>query len=96
MAAAAEHAAMTVLQLYRHILRAAKEFPSVKRSTIIREIKAEFRANKDVADPDKLAHCRQLAERGLSDLNAYRSGGSGGGGSGGGGEASITLKGATG
>jgi hypothetical protein len=32
--------------LYRHILRAAKRFPSVKREGILREIKTEFHANK--------------------------------------------------
>ena len=37
---------LTTLTLYRHILKAAKHFPSVKKSSIIREIKHEFRANK--------------------------------------------------
>ncbi len=32
--------------LYRHILRAARRFPSVKREGIIQEIKTEFHANK--------------------------------------------------
>ena len=32
--------------LYRHILRAAQKFPSIKRDTIVQEIKAEFAANK--------------------------------------------------
>lgn len=34
------------LHLYRHILKAAKYFPSRKRDSIIREIKASFRDNK--------------------------------------------------
>eukprot|EP00879_Flechtneria_rotunda_P020906 GHRR01022013.1.p3 GENE.GHRR01022013.1~~GHRR01022013.1.p3 ORF type:complete len:113 (+),score=21.27 GHRR01022013.1:1153-1491(+) len=36
----------TTLQLYRHILRAAKKFPSVKKDGIIQNIKDEFRNNK--------------------------------------------------
>ena len=32
--------------LYRHILRAAKQFPSIKRDSIVQEIKLEFAANK--------------------------------------------------
>lgn len=37
---------ISTLHLYRHILKAAKTFPSVKRNNIIEEIKHEFRANK--------------------------------------------------
>ncbi|PNW73934.1 hypothetical protein CHLRE_13g578800v5 [Chlamydomonas reinhardtii] len=91
-----------VLHLYRHILKAAKYFPSKKRTSIIREIKEEFRSNKTLSDPDRIAHCRVLAERGLSDLQAYVPAGAGAGaGAGGhthsmlGGDISITLKGAT-
>jgi hypothetical protein len=163
-----------MLQLYRHILKAAKHFPSVKRNKIIQQIKEEFRENKvranqvqkpavccchsmycheqpddccchvwpvhiawqllrsivisgaanvgllppsrcattaaggvaymtsclatcavdglqTLTDPDKIAHCRAVAERGLSDLLAYvrmtAAADSG--------EMSITLKGAT-
>ena len=32
--------------LYRHILKAAREFPSKKRDRIIEEIKVEFHQNK--------------------------------------------------
>ncbi|KAG2438896.1 hypothetical protein HYH02_010692 [Chlamydomonas schloesseri] len=87
-----------VLHLYRHILKAAKYFPSKKRTSIIREIKQEFRANKALSDPERIAHCKVVAERGLSDLQAYAPAG----GPGGhhthammGGDISITLKGAT-
>lgn len=38
--------AQNVLSLYRQILKAAQYFPSRKRNNVIREIKAEFRANK--------------------------------------------------
>lgn len=35
-----------VLSLYRHILRAAQRFPSVKRQQVLEDIRLEFRANK--------------------------------------------------
>lgn len=35
-----------MLHLYRRILKAAKHFPSVKKASIIQEIKTEFRENK--------------------------------------------------
>ncbi|KAI8463145.1 MAG: hypothetical protein J3K34DRAFT_445055 [Monoraphidium minutum] len=79
----------SLLQLYRQILKAARDFPSVKKHSIIREIKAEFRANQRLTDSGKIAHCRELAERGLSDLQAYRAA------AGGAGDANISLKGAT-
>lgn len=37
---------MNVARLYRDVLKAAAQFPSVKRAGIIRDIKSEFRANK--------------------------------------------------
>jgi hypothetical protein len=36
---------MPTLHLYRHILKAAKHFPSRKRDRIYEEIRREFRAN---------------------------------------------------
>eukprot|EP00195_Chlamydomonas_chlamydogama_P016168 CAMPEP_0202894654 /NCGR_PEP_ID=MMETSP1392-20130828/4010_1 /ASSEMBLY_ACC=CAM_ASM_000868 /TAXON_ID=225041 /ORGANISM="Chlamydomonas chlamydogama, Strain SAG 11-48b" /LENGTH=90 /DNA_ID=CAMNT_0049579409 /DNA_START=36 /DNA_END=308 /DNA_ORIENTATION=- len=81
--------AQSVLQIYRHILKAAKYFPSRKRDRIIAEIKAEFRANKNLTDPKKLAHSWAVAERGLSDLQAYLPQGQQGD------NISLTLKGAT-
>lgn len=39
-------AGFNVPRLYRHILKAAKEFPSKKRAGIIEDIKIEFRDNK--------------------------------------------------
>lgn len=42
MSAAAE---LTMLQLYRHILKAAKQFPSIKKHSIIQQVKTEFREN---------------------------------------------------
>jgi hypothetical protein len=37
---------LQVLLLYRRILKAAKVFPSIKRDSIIADIKREFREHK--------------------------------------------------
>lgn len=50
--------ALTTLQLYRHILRAARQFPSVKRERIINEIKTDFRAKKVTRPFVRLVHVR--------------------------------------
>ncbi|KIY97133.1 hypothetical protein MNEG_10827 [Monoraphidium neglectum] len=60
-----------MLQLYRQILKAARDFPS------------------GLTDGGKIAHCRELAERGLSDLQAYAVAAASSG------ESNINLKGAT-
>lgn len=39
-------APMPLLHVYRHILKAAKYFPSIKRDRIIAGIKTEFKENK--------------------------------------------------
>jgi hypothetical protein len=99
--AAARHHAAAVRALYGAILRAARHFPSVKRDSIIRSIKEEFHENAklELSDP-KVAKCLAVAERGRSDLEAYRRAGAGGGGFGGdgssadAGEVTIALKGA--
>ena len=38
-----DHAEVNIPLLYRHILRRAKQFPSVKRDAIVDEIRATFR-----------------------------------------------------
>jgi hypothetical protein len=35
-----------MLQLYRHVLKAAKQFPSIKKHSILKQVKTEFRENK--------------------------------------------------
>ena len=37
---------LSLPQLYRHVLHAARKFPSIKRESLVQEIKAEFAANK--------------------------------------------------
>lgn len=60
-----------VCLLYKHILRAAKAFPSIKRGAVLEEIRAEFRANKETADPASLRQQLQAAVRGLQQLEEY-------------------------
>ncbi|MEW5300755.1 MAG: hypothetical protein WDW36_003664 [Sanguina aurantia] len=61
----------STLQLYRGILKAAKQFPSMKKVSLIREIKLRFHQDMHETDEKKVAHCLVLAQRGLSDLEAY-------------------------
>mmetsp|Transcript_22580 Transcript_22580/g.73405 ORF Transcript_22580/g.73405 Transcript_22580/m.73405 type:complete len:91 (-) Transcript_22580:341-613(-) len=60
-----------LLQLYRHILKAAARYPSVKRATIISDIKAEFREGATVTDSAEIARRHELAFRSLDQLMAY-------------------------
>lgn len=46
MAAAVGQHQLSMVQLYRHILKAAKQFPSIKKHSIIQQVKTEFRENK--------------------------------------------------
>jgi len=39
-------AGLSMVQLYRHILKAAKQFPSIKKHSIIQQVRTEFRENK--------------------------------------------------
>jgi hypothetical protein len=63
--------AATVLVLYRRILKAAGSFPSVKRNAILRDIKAEFREHKELADPATVQEKIQVAQRSLEELESY-------------------------
>ena len=55
----------------RSILKAAHRFPSKKRDGIIRDIKLEFRANKDIKDEEQIMKLRQLAAESLEQLQSY-------------------------
>lgn len=63
----------TVPLLYRHILKAAQVFPSIKRESIVNEIKTEFRSNKDLKDEAQINEKLQIAVRGLEELERYTS-----------------------
>ena len=60
-----------VLLLYRKILKAAAQFPSIKRDSIIRDIKIEFRENATEKDPQKVEEQHANAQRSYSQLLAY-------------------------
>lgn len=59
------------LILYKHILRAAQSFPSVKREGIIDEIRVTFRLNMHLTDPQEIHKCLSVATKGLSQLSMY-------------------------
>lgn len=62
-----------VLILYRRILRAAQSFPSIKRDSIIRDIKAEFREHQGLTDTSIIEQRIQVAKRSLEELESYAS-----------------------
>lgn len=57
--------------LYRKILKAAAKFPSVKRDSVIHDIKVEFRENQHLKDPIIIQEKIRVAERGLEELESY-------------------------
>jgi hypothetical protein len=61
------------LRLYKEILYCARRFPSIKRDKIVEEIRAGFRANRNVSDPDELRKLRAVAVDGLEKLSMYTS-----------------------
>mmetsp|Transcript_4946 Transcript_4946/g.12313 ORF Transcript_4946/g.12313 Transcript_4946/m.12313 type:complete len:82 (-) Transcript_4946:168-413(-) len=62
---------LTNRQLCRHILRAAKRFPSKNREGLYNEIRAEFRRNHGVTDEAQKQKLRESMERGLAELDKY-------------------------
>ncbi|KAI8113280.1 hypothetical protein M9435_003284 [Picochlorum sp. BPE23] len=60
-----------VLTLYRRILKAAKQFPSIKRDDIIKDIKVEFRENRNIADSHEREEKIRIAQRSLEELESY-------------------------
>lgn len=57
--------------LYRHILKAAKAFPSIKRDGIVKEIQLEFHNSKGLTDAAQVLTARQLAVDSLRQLEQY-------------------------
>lgn len=64
---------VTVLMLYKRILWNAQRFPSIKRAELVSNIKREFRNNRAITDPAKLAKCYEIAVRGVNQLEKYTS-----------------------
>mmetsp|Transcript_5410 Transcript_5410/g.19790 ORF Transcript_5410/g.19790 Transcript_5410/m.19790 type:complete len:90 (-) Transcript_5410:1417-1686(-) len=63
--------AVNVRLLYRHILRHATQYPSVKREAIVADIKAEFRRNRHLQDPQQIRKEIDVAKQGLQQLQMY-------------------------
>lgn len=59
------------LRLYKDILFCAKRFPSIKRAKIVAEIRADFRAAKNVTDEKELKKLQATAIDGLGKLSMY-------------------------
>ncbi|KAI9914172.1 hypothetical protein PsorP6_004940 [Peronosclerospora sorghi] len=60
-----------VLRMYRRILKLAQHYPSVKRESIIRDIKIEFHANKNLTDTQKIREEIASAQAGITELSMY-------------------------
>lgn len=60
-----------VLHLYRHTLRAAKQFPSIKKSAILNDIKVEFREGKLVQDKAEIERRIAVGLRSLEQLRQF-------------------------
>ena len=61
----------STLRLYRHILKAAKTFPSKNRAGLIEEIKTEFRENAGATDAGDVQKKLALARDGLDRMRAF-------------------------
>lgn len=57
--------------LYRHILKALKQFPSIRRETLTNEVKSEFHANKTLRNEGQIKERLRAAINGLEQLAQY-------------------------
>ncbi|KAL6075535.1 hypothetical protein QOT17_003576 [Balamuthia mandrillaris] len=57
--------------LYMRLLRSAYRFPSVKRQSIIKDIREDFRTNRHVSDPAKLERMREEAYTALVQMDRF-------------------------
>ncbi|CAI5743283.1 unnamed protein product [Peronospora destructor] len=62
-----------VLRMYRHILKLAQRYPSIKRESIIRDIKTDFHANKNLTDVQKIREELASVQAGIQELSMYAS-----------------------
>ena len=67
-------AKVNVPRLYRHILKNAAVFPSIKRASMIEEIKQDFRDGVLLRDEREVAEAIARAEKGLEQLQVYTKG----------------------
>mmetsp|Transcript_26728 Transcript_26728/g.39693 ORF Transcript_26728/g.39693 Transcript_26728/m.39693 type:complete len:117 (+) Transcript_26728:21-371(+) len=62
---------INILHIYRHILRYAAVYPSIKRDKVIKQIKIEFRENRNLKESEELEHAKEKAILGISHLRKY-------------------------
>lgn len=58
-------------EVYRRMLRAADYYPSIKRASVIKEIKEEFRQNKDMPEGKELTARIEEAHTVMHQLERY-------------------------
>ena len=59
------------LAMYRRILRAAAQYPSVKRSSLLSGIRAEFREGSQATCAEEIGRRRAVAATSLEQLESY-------------------------
>ena len=62
---------LSSLHIYRHLLRLAIKYPSIKREKVIVEIQYEFRSNKGEEDINEIRKQKEVAMTGISHLRKY-------------------------
>ena len=64
-------AELSNLTLYRHLLRYAKVYPSVKQAAIYQDIRALFKENRNLTEAKLIQVERKKALMGLAHLQMY-------------------------
>lgn len=65
------HSRTQILGLYRQILFAAKRFPSIKKHSIIKEIRTAFREDSTLTNAKAIEDSIDVALKGLQQLSMY-------------------------
>ena len=60
-----------LLAQYRRMLRLAQRFPSIKRDTLIEDIRLEWRTQSRAVSPDAVARAIEVGLRGEATLRKY-------------------------
>lgn len=57
------------LRLYRQLLRGAEQMPTPnRRKFVVKRTRTEFKANKNLTDPDEIKFCLRLADTNLDTV----------------------------
>lgn len=62
---------LKTLHIYRHLLRLAIKYPSIKRDKVIDEIQYEFRSSRNETDINEIRKQKETAITGISHLQKY-------------------------